>query len=50
MQSSKQVHERSAIGHDKSHAHERGTLFVKNEPAGVALPYSNSVDYPLPAG
>ena len=35
---------------NKSHAHERGTLFVKNEPAGVALPYSNSVDYPLPEG
>ena len=26
---------------NKSHAHERGTLFVKNGPTGVALPYSN---------
>lgn len=28
---------------NKSHAHERGTLFVKNGPTGVALPYSNFV-------
>ena len=35
---------------NKSHAHERGTLFVKNGPTGVALPHSNFVDYPLPPG
>lgn len=28
---------------NKSHAHERGTLVVKNGPTGVALPYSNFV-------
>lgn len=35
---------------NKSHAHERSTSFVKNGSTGVALPYSNFVDYPLPPG
>ena len=33
---------------NKSHAHERGTLFVKNGPTGVALPYSTLLITPFP--